>query len=165
MGFLLASISHEIGSPLSVISSATQILQSKRGFTKDVRQKGIALIADSVRRMLLITRKLTSFARVSNTACREFAVDAAIDEAALQLHHDSLGETVSIDHQRAPNAIVLGQRDELQQVFFNLFLNAAQAMKGQGSIRVVTRPGPGNQIYVTVSDTGPGIEPEILRRV
>ena len=165
MGFLLASIAHEIGSPLSVISSAAQILQSKRGVARDVREKGIALVADNVRRMLLITRKLTSFSRVSDPVRREFAVDDAIDEAALQLRYDSLGETVSIDHQRAPEAIVLGHQDALQQVFFNLFLNAAQAMKGGGSIRVVTRHRPTNQIYVTVSDTGPGIEPENLERV
>jgi len=165
MGFLLASISHEIGSPLSAISSVTQILQSKHGVASEVRQKGIALVADNVRRMLLITRKLTSFSRVSDPVRREFAVDDSVEEAALQLRYDSLGETVSIDHQRAPDAVILGHQDELQQVFFNLFLNAAQAMRGRGSIVVVTRRGPSNQIYVTVRDTGPGIEPKNLGHV
>jgi len=165
MGFLLASIAHEIGNPLSAISSATQILQSKHGGTKDVRQKGIALVADNVRRLLLITRKLTSFSRVSDAVRRAFSVDDAIDEAALQLHHDSLGETVSIDRLRAPDAVVLGHQGELQQVFYNLFLNAAQAMRGQGNISVVIQHDPASDIYVTVSDTGPGIEPAIIRRI
>lgn len=165
MGFLVASISHEIGSPLSVISSVAQILQSKRGISREVRERGIALIADNVRRMLLITRKLSSFSRVADSVRREFAVDDAIDEAALQLRYDSLGETVGFEHQRAPDAVVLGYQDALQQVFHNLFLNAAQAMKGEGNITVVTRPGPSSLIHVTVSDTGPGIESEILGRV
>ncbi len=165
MGFLLASISHEIGGPLSAISSAAQILQSKHGVTKDVRQKGIALIADNVHRMLLITRKLDSFSRVRRSFREEFPVDDAIDEAALELRYDSLGETVAIDHQREPSAVVLGHQHELQRVFHNLFLNAAQAMKGEGNIIVVTRRASSGQIRVTISDIGPGIDRDVAGRV
>jgi two-component system C4-dicarboxylate transport sensor histidine kinase DctB len=113
----------------------------------------------------LITRKLNSFSRIPDTIRREFPVDTAIDEAALQLRSDSLGETVDFDHHRAPDAAVLGHQDQLQQVFFNLFLNAAQAMKGRGTVSVITRVGPGNHIYVTVTDTGPGIDAEVFDRV
>ncbi|MEP7276462.1 MAG: ATP-binding protein [Betaproteobacteria bacterium] len=165
MGFLLASIAHEISNPLSVISSAAQILQSKRGVSAEVRHKGIALVGDSARRMLLITRRLTGFSRVVHAARRRFAIDDVIDEASLQLRFDSLGESVDFDHQRAPDAIVLGHQDQLQQVFFNLFLNAAQAMKGRGTISVVTRRGPDGQVHVTVGDTGPGIDPRALGKI
>ena len=47
LGFLLASVSHEINNPLSAIGSIVQILQSKRGVSTEVRQKGIAQIADN----------------------------------------------------------------------------------------------------------------------
>jgi signal transduction histidine kinase len=165
LGFLLASVSHEINNPLSVISSMVQILESKRGVSNEVRQRGASLIAENSRRLLLITRKLTSFARVADTVAKPFSVDTAIDEAFLQVRHDSLGESVQFDHQRDPRAIVLGYQDQIQQVFFNLFLNSAQAMKGHGTICVMTDRGSSGAISVTVSDTGPGIPSTNLGRI
>jgi signal transduction histidine kinase len=165
LGFLLASVSHEINGPLSAISSMIQILQSKRGVSNEVRQKGTTLIAENSRRLLLITRKLTSFARVDDTVRGPFCLDSAIDEAFLQLRHDSLGETVDFEHQRDPAALVVGYQHQLQQVFFNLFLNAAQAMKGRGTISVVTERVLPAQVSVAVSDTGSGIPSLHLRRI
>jgi two-component system NtrC family sensor kinase len=157
LGFLLASVSHEINNPVTAIASIAQILQSRRGVSADVRKKGIAQIADNVQRLLLLTRKLTGFARVDDTTRTRFPVDSAIDEAFLQLKYDSLGETVALDHQRDERAIVLGYQGQLQQVFLNLFLNAAQAMKGHGTISVSTEIASPSTLVVTVGDSGPGI--------
>jgi two-component system, NtrC family, sensor kinase len=157
LGFLLASVSHEINNPLSAISSIVQILQSKRGISSEVRQKGIAQIAENTRRLLLLTRKLTSFARVDDTTRTRFSIDTALDEAFLQLKYDSLGETVALEHQRDERGTVLGYQGQMQQVFFNLFLNAAQAMQGHGTIRVTTELVAPVTLIVTISDTGPGI--------
>ena len=165
LGFLLASVSHEVNNPLSAISSMVQIIQSRRGVSSEIRQKGIRLIADNTRRLLLITRKLTSFARVDNTVRTRLSMDTAVDEAFLQLRYDSMGETVEFEHQRDPRAIVLGYQDQVQQVFFNLFLNAAQALKGRGTISVVTECGASAEVVVTVSDTGQGIAEPYLARI
>lgn len=159
LGFLLASVSHEISNPLSTINSIVQILQSKRGVSREVREKGIAQIAQSTNRLLLLTRRLTGFARVDEAMAVRFPVDTVIDEASLQLKYDSLGETVALTHQREESAIVLGHPSQIQQVFFNLFLNAAQAMKGAGTIDVATSIGATSMLTVTVADTGPGIAP------
>lgn len=156
LGFLLASVSHEINNPLSAISSIVQILQSRHGVTSEVRRKGIAQIGENAGRLLLLTRKLTSFARVDDTTRTRFPIDSALDEAFLQLKYDSLGETVALEHQRDERAIVLGYQGHMQQVFFNLFLNAAQAVKGHGTIAVTTLAGS-TTVTVTIDDTGPGI--------
>ena len=165
LGFLLASVSHEVNNPLSAISSMVQIIQSKRGVSSEVRQKGTNLIAENTRRLLLITRKLTSFARVDDTVRTRFSMDTAVDEAFLQLRYDSMGETVEFEHQREPAAIVLGYQDQAQQIFFNLFLNAAQALKGRGTISVITECVAPAEVSVTVSDTGPGIPEPYLTRI
>jgi signal transduction histidine kinase len=62
-----------------------------------------------------------------------------------------------LEHQRDERAIILGYQGQMQQVFFNLFLNAAQAMKGHGTISVTTELVAPATLIVTVSDTGPGI--------
>jgi signal transduction histidine kinase len=165
LGFLLASVLHEINGPLSAISSMIQILQSKRPVSREVREKGTSLVEENARRLLLITRKLTSFARVDDALRGPFSIDTSIDEAFLQLRHDSLGETVKFEHQRDPKAIVVGYQHQMQQVFFNLFLNAAQAMKGHGTITVVTERIPPAEIGVAISDTGVGIPPLHLQRI
>ncbi|MEP6655847.1 MAG: ATP-binding protein [Betaproteobacteria bacterium] len=165
LGFLLASVAHEVNNPLAAISSMVQIIQSKRGVSSEIREKGTNLIAENTRRLLLITRKLTSFARVDDTVRTRFSMDTAIDEAFLQLRYDSMGETVEFEHQREPKAIVLGYQDQAQQVFFNLFLNAAQALKGRGTISVITECATPAEVTVNVSDTGPGIPEADLTRI
>jgi signal transduction histidine kinase len=164
LGFLLASVSHEMNNPLSAISSMAQILQSKRGVSSDVRRQGIELIADSARRLLLIARKLTTFTRIDDTVRVEFSIDTVIEEAFLQLRTDSLGETIDFEHTADCSALVVGYRDQLQQVFFNLFLNAAQAMKGRGTLSVTTERARA-EVVVSVTDTGPGISTPNLDRV
>jgi two-component system, NtrC family, sensor kinase len=156
LGFMLASVSHEIGNPLAAIHSMLQILQSKRGVSPDTMERGLANIAASVRRLTAISRKLNSFSRVGDDLPAAFAVDAAIEEAAALFGYDSLGEAIELVHHRDPQAVVYGHAGQLQQVFHNLFLNAAQAMKGRGTI-VVLVSHEGNVAHVSVRDTGPGL--------
>lgn len=165
LGFMLASVSHEISNPLAAIRSILQILQSKRGESPATVQKGLVNIAISVRRILSISRKLNLFARVGDESASAFSVDTAIEEAVALFGYDSLGETVEVNHQPDPTAMVWGYPGQLQQVFYNLFLNAAQAMKGIGTIHVATQRLPPAHIEVLIHDTGPGLLPEHLQRI
>jgi C4-dicarboxylate-specific signal transduction histidine kinase len=58
LGFMLASVCHEVSNPLAAISSMVQILQSKRGVTPETVEKGLASIASNIARVLAITKKL-----------------------------------------------------------------------------------------------------------
>jgi two-component system sensor histidine kinase HupT/HoxJ len=71
---------------------------------------------------------------------------------------------VALDYRGAPGATVLSRPGELEQVVFNVFLNAAQAMQGSGRIEASARKENGH-IELSVRDTGPGIAPEHLARV
>ena len=164
LGFMLASVSHEISNPLTAVHSILQVLQSRRGASAATLEQGLRNIASSVRRILAITRKLNVFARASNDAACAFAIDTAIDEAASLFGYDSLGETVEMLHEPNPEAWVFGHPDQLQQVFNNVFLNAAQAMRGAGSISVKTSLR-GQTVEVAIRDTGPGLAPEVKSRV
>jgi len=164
LGFMLASVSHEIGNPLAAIHSMLQILQSKQAVTPETTQRGLATMAVSVRRLIAISRKLNIFSRVAAEAPVELSIDTVIDEAAVVFGYDSLGETVELIHHRDPGARLMGQAGELQQVFYNLFLNAAQAMKGEGAITVQVSHTD-TAVMVSVRDTGPGIPAEHLQKI
>jgi C4-dicarboxylate-specific signal transduction histidine kinase len=63
-----------------------------------------------------------------------------------------------------PEALIRARPGELQQVLFNVMLNAAQAMAGQGSIDVRTQPAGDRRWRVVVHDCGPGMPEEVLHR-
>ena len=164
LGFMLASVSHEISNPLAAVHSILQVLQSKKENSPQTLEKGLRNIASSVRRILAITRKLNGFARVGNIAPSAFPVDVAIEEAATLFGYDSLGETTELHHELNPDAWVFGQADQLHQIFHNIFLNAAQAMHGAGSIWVNTTVLP-QSIEIAIRDSGPGLLPAVLTKV
>lgn len=164
LGFMLASVSHEISNPLAAVHSILQVLQSRNEKSPETLEKGLRNIASSVRRILAITRKLNGFARVGNQPATAFPVDTAIEEAATSFGYDSLGESTELLHERNDAAWVFGQADQLHQIFHNIFLNAAQAMHGVGSISVKTSVFP-QTIEITIRDTGPGLAPEVRSRV
>jgi two-component system, NtrC family, sensor kinase len=164
LGFMLASVCHEVSNPLAAISSMVQILQSKRGVTPETVEKGLASIASNIARVLAITKKLGDFSRVTGDAPVPVAIDDAVDAAAALLRHSPCGRGVGVDYAGAPGAAVLARPGELQQVMFNIFLNAAQAMQGAGRIEA-RATADGARIALSIRDGGPGIPAAHLARV
>ena len=164
LGFMLAGVCHEVSNPLSAVNSMVQILQSKRGVTPETIEKGLASIASNIARVLAITRKLGDFSRVRGDAPLPVAIDSAMDAALSLLRHSACGAAVDVRYRRVPGAVVLAHAGELEQVAFNILLNAAQAMNGAGRIDVRASANT-KSITLSVRDTGPGIPPEHLKRV
>jgi C4-dicarboxylate-specific signal transduction histidine kinase len=164
LGFMLAAVCHEVSNPLAAVSSMLQILQSKRGVTPETMERGLASIAANVARVVAITKKLGDFSRVGGDAPAPQAVDDAVETAATLLRHTEYGHRVDIDYQGAPGVTVHSRPGEVEQVVFNIFLNAAQAMQGTGRIEASATKENG-QIALAVRDTGPGIAPEHLAQV
>jgi two-component system NtrC family sensor kinase len=164
LGFMLASVCHEVSNPLAAVSSMLQILQSKRGVTPETLEKGLASIAANVARVLAITKKLGDYSRVGGEAPEPLAIDEAVEAAATLLRHSAAGQQVEVDYRGAPGVTVLARPGELEQVVFNIFLNAAQAMQGAGRIEAQAKPN-GSEVALSIRDTGPGIPTEHLPRV
>jgi C4-dicarboxylate-specific signal transduction histidine kinase len=127
-------------------------------------EKGLASIAANVARVLAITKKLGDYSRVGGEAPAPLAIDDAVDTAAGLLRHSPCGHGVQLDYRGAPGVTVLARPGELEQVVFNVFLNAAQAMQGAGRIEAKAKEENG-QIALCVRDSGPGIPAENLGRV
>jgi C4-dicarboxylate-specific signal transduction histidine kinase len=164
LGFMLASVCHEISNPLTAVSSMLQILQSKRGVTPETLEKGLASIAANVARVAAITKKLGEHSRVVGEAPAPLAIDEAVDAAASLLRYSPSGQGVQLDYRRAPGVTVLSRPGELEQVVFNIFLNAAQAMDGAGRIEARARAEDA-RVVLSIRDSGPGIPPQHLARV
>lgn len=163
LGFMLASVCHEVSNPLAAVSSMLQILQSKRGITPETLEKGLASMEANIARVLAITKKLGDYSRVHGEPA-PVAIDGAVQVAETLLRHSDCGQAVEVRYRGVPGATVRLRPGELEQVVFNIFLNAAQAMAGAGRIEAATTRENG-RITFSVRDTGPGIAAEHLPRV
>jgi signal transduction histidine kinase len=158
MGFMLAGICHEINNPLTAIHSLLQILQSKTRPTGEVLDKGLAMIAANIGRIIDMTRSINNFARTGDSQRSPMRIDWAIQEALLLVRQDQRFGQIEVDYEGDPDAYIEGNLGQIQQVFLNIFINAVQAMTGQGKLIIRTsHQDDSGQVVVTVQDTGPGI--------
>jgi len=163
LGFMVASVCHEVSNPLAAVSSMLQILQSKRGITPETLEKGLASIEANVARVIAITKKLGDYSRVGEAPAR-LALDDAVHAAQTLLRHTPSGKGVEVKYQGVRGVSVLARPGELEQVVFNVFLNAAQAMQGSGTIEAQARRN-GAEVALSIRDHGPGIPALNLARV
>ena len=164
LGFMVAGVCHEVTNPLTSLHSIVQILRSEKQPSRQLLDKGLDNIAVNVKRILDISRRLVKFSRVGDEPRVCFAIDDAIEEAAHVLRHEPLVRNIELHHEPDPTAVVFGNTGQAREIFLNLFVNAAQAMAGQGRLSVATRSA-GHAIEVLVSDTGPGVPAELVSRI
>ncbi|MEW5865096.1 MAG: ATP-binding protein [Pseudomonadota bacterium] len=165
LGFMVASVCHEVSNPLAAVHSMLQILQSKRGVSPETLEKGLASISANIARVLAITKKLGNFSRVGADSPGPVRVDVAVEEAIALLRHSEHACAVNVEYHGAPDALVRAQLGSLQQVIFNILLNAAQAMRGVGRIEARAAVRDGARVALSIRDSGPGIPPEYLERL
>jgi signal transduction histidine kinase len=163
LGFMLAGVCHEVSNPLTAVHSMLQILQSKRGVTPETLEKGLASMSANLARVLAIVKKLGDFSRVGGDRPVPVPIDGAVEEATALLRY-AYGDT-QVQYTGAPGARTLARPGSLQQVLFNILLNAAQAMDGGGRIFVRAAQDGDGRLELEIRDTGPGIAPEHLPHV
>jgi C4-dicarboxylate-specific signal transduction histidine kinase len=164
LGFMVAGVCHEVSNPLAAIHSMVQILQSKRGASPELLEKGLAGISSNIARVLAITRTLTEFSRVREGPLKTVTLAQAVENAASLVRHRAGAHAVTVDAAIDPEVEALAQPSQLEQVVFNILLNAAQAMDGEGHVTVTGHRRDARAV-LTIRDAGPGIAPEHLGRV
>jgi len=155
-GLLAAGIAHEVGNPLTSISTLVQMLQ-RRDQDLYTRDK-LALVNGQLQRIQTTLRELVNFSRPASSVRTRVLLGEAIDEALhiAKFYKRTLGRRIEtlVPADLPP---VLAVRDQLVQVFLNLILNAIDATASGGSI-FVTATVEGIWIDLRVRDTGSGIE-------
>ncbi|MBL8184202.1 MAG: histidine kinase, partial [Blastocatellia bacterium] len=165
IGLLAAGVAHEVNTPLTGVSSYTQMLLGMIPET-DPKHALLMKMQRQTDRATNIVGNLLNFSRTGNAIeWVEIDINKLLDDT-LQLLEPQLRKTnvKIIKEYSADKPAVLGNGGKLQQVFTNLLLNARDAMFGGGSITLVTARN-GNEVSVEVADTGEGIPQENLSKI
>lgn len=163
LGLLAAGIAHEVGNPLTSISSLVQMLQ-RRDCDVYTREK-LALVSGQLQRLQITLRELVQFSRPASTECTRLSLQEVLEEALgiAKYYHRTKHRVLAL---QLPAGLppLRAVRDQLVQIFLNLILNALDATDkgGQITIRAEHRLG---KLVVTVQDNGSGILPEHATRV
>ena len=167
LGQIAAGIVHELNNPLTTIVAYSDFLRKKLqrsgGDAADVER--LARINEAAERILRFSRDLTAYSRPANEVPAPVAIHDVIERALVFCEHELEKTGVMVERSFGEVRPVRGVAGQLTQVFVNLFTNAAHAMRGQGGLLTITTSATEEEVEVTVSDDGHGIEAENLARI
>jgi two-component system NtrC family sensor kinase len=163
-GLLAAGVAHEVITPLTGISSFTQMLL-QGAEPDDPKTKVLEKIERQTFRAAKIVNGLLNLARPAQTDSAAVDVNVVINDVLALLEHQLRTGRIQVRKEiAAAPLLVQGVEYKLQQVFLNLFLNARDAMPRGGWLTIATRADQSGAV-VEVGDTGSGIPPEQLSRI
>jgi two-component system NtrC family sensor kinase len=167
MGQMLAGVAHELNNPLTAILGVTELLREREG-TDDPTKRQLELTHRQARRAARIVQNLLEFSRPASPHKKSLDVNSLV-ERTLQLHEHSLRRNnIAVEFRPEPGLPgVIGDANQLIQVFLNLVTNAEQAIRevrDSGRIQVCLA-NIFNRVAITVQDDGVGIRPEALPRI
>jgi PAS domain S-box-containing protein len=166
MGQMIAGVAHELNNPLTAILGVTELLRDQA--TDETATRQLDLAHRQARRAAHIVQSLLVFSRPSTPRSTLLHLPDLL-QRTLQLHEHSLrANHIQVDLAARPDLpTVLGDSNQLTQVFLNLIVNAEQAIhevRDRGTLRI--RLGVvGERVLITFQDDGVGIRRELLPRI
>lgn len=157
VGELSAGIAHEIRNPLAAIAGSVQVLKKSERLTPQ-EQRLMSIILKESDRLNKSIQDFLQFVRPSERRALEFDVVASLSETLDLLSNSlELGAEHAIERSLdPPKFVVVGDPDQIRQVFWNIARNAIQAMPRGGFLRVTTAT-EGDGIRIVFSDSGRGM--------
>ena len=163
-GVLAGGIAHDFNNLLTGILGYASFL--KRSLPEESKLSRYAhVIEDSATKAAKLTGQLLNFVRDGRKPLGKVNLNALLTEVLFLLKESMEDITVKMDLDERIRP-VRGDESELQQVFLNLFVNARDAMQGQGLLKVTTRKQSGEEFAVIeIKDTGSGINEEVKQKM
>jgi len=176
VGELAAGIAHEIKNPLASLSGSIQMLRDEADFGP-MQQRLMDISMREAERLNALVNEFLLFSRPERAVDRSVEVNEVIEDTLEMLKNSpELSRPIRIEKTLSKNLWVHIDSQRLQQVIWNLVLNAVQEMKNSGRLSVATairtKRGSGDAprdyardrqeklAEISISDTGPGILPE-----
>jgi len=172
VGRLAAGLAHEIGNPLGIILGYLELIR-KTDITDDEKRDFLNRVESEITRINIIIRQLLDFSRPSGGNNKEESVHEIIADTANLMRPHPLMEGINILMDlKAKKDIVLSDSGQLQQVFLNIIMNAADVLK-EGSHTdknfsnnlMITTGNLDDTIEIRFIDNGPGIDEDKIQQI
>jgi PAS domain S-box-containing protein len=184
LGMLVAGIAHEINTPIGAVNSMHNTMIRSTDKLKEILNTGqitdeqiefqlrsILQIIDNSNqviqsgtdRVINIVRRLKSFARLDEAELKRTDIHEGIDDTLTIIHHE-IKHKATVIKNYGDIPLIPCYPGPLNQVFLNILINASQAIKGKGEIKITTRL-EGTQVNIEITDTGSGISEDNLAKI
>ncbi len=184
IGRLAAGVAHEVKNPLAIIQLGINVLEATLSGDRDAREV-IVEMDEAVKRADSVIKGLVDFSRSEKLDLTVQDLNPIIENSLNLVRHELMKGHIALETRlQSSVSPVAVDRNKIQQVFINLFMNAVQAMEGGGKLTVATTekelspediPGLFRQkhqfaagdraVLVEITDTGPGIPEDKLDKL
>ena len=166
LGRMAAGIAHEINNPMGGILVYTTMLMDQVPEEGPVRE-GLDVIAQETLRCKRIIQELLDFSRERPPLKKMADLNSVMEKALRILENEFRLRRIQLEKNLSSDLPpVFLDVNQIQQVFMNLLINALEATREKGKVKVSTRPGPGGETVIAeITDNGSGIPSENLARI
>ncbi len=166
LGQLAAGVAHEINNPLGAVLMYTHLALEDLE-EKDVLRKNLEKAVIEASRCKGIVKGLLDFARQTEPKVERTDVNETLERTLAVVENQALFQNIKITKvicSSLPKVLI--DVSQMQQVFTNIVLNAAEAMEGKGELTVSSRMAPDNEyVEIEFTDTGCGIPAENREKI
>ncbi|MBW4559325.1 MAG: PAS domain S-box protein [Trichormus sp. ATA11-4-KO1] len=179
LGSLASAIAHDLNNILTPMMTVAQLLPLKHPHLSESSQQMLKLLDNNAKRGADLVQQILSFARNAQDKCTMVSVSHLIEDVAQNIK-GTFPQSIEIDIDIPSDpGMILGDYTQLHQVLMNLVVNASDAMPQGGKLKIcankvflnenLTRihmgAKAGSYVVITVTDTGVGINPEIIDKI